>query len=168
MSGRRHSGFTVIELMITIMVGAILLTVAVPSFRTLILNNRITTQANLFVTDLILARSEAIKTANSVFVSGNSPSAGNQFGGGWTVWVDRDDDGVMGGTEAIRISEALAGGNTLESLQSASQVQYLPNGTLAAGATRSFRLCDSRGGDTGRLITISAVGRPRVTNANCP
>lgn len=54
-------GFTLIELMVTIAVAAILLAVAVPSFRHLIISNRLTTAANDVVTALTVARSEAIK-----------------------------------------------------------------------------------------------------------
>lgn len=55
------AGFTLIELMVTIAVAAILLAVAVPSFRHLIISNRLTTAANEVVTALTVARSESIK-----------------------------------------------------------------------------------------------------------
>lgn len=59
-------GFTLIELMVTIAVAAILLAVAVPSFRHLIISNRLTTAANDVVTALTVARSESIKRNASV------------------------------------------------------------------------------------------------------
>ena len=52
-------GFTLIELMITLAVAAILITAALPSFNEFIKNNRLTTQANNFIATLNLARSEA-------------------------------------------------------------------------------------------------------------
>lgn len=57
----RTEGFTLIELMVTIAVAAVLLAVAVPSFRHLIISNRLTTAANDVITSVTLARSEAIK-----------------------------------------------------------------------------------------------------------
>ena len=51
------NGFTLIELMITLAVAAIVLTVGIPSFQDFVYNNRLTTQANRFVTDMALARS---------------------------------------------------------------------------------------------------------------
>lgn len=54
-------GFTIIELMITLVVAAILLAIAIPSFTYLTVSNRLTTTANELVNRLSLARSDAIK-----------------------------------------------------------------------------------------------------------
>ncbi|HER34420.1 MAG: GspH/FimT family pseudopilin [Halothiobacillaceae bacterium] len=68
----RHQGFSLIELMITIVVAAILLAIAIPSFRNLILSNELTTTTNEWVTAVNLARSEAIKRSAPVVVCGES------------------------------------------------------------------------------------------------
>ena len=65
-SGRRAAhlrlrGFTLIELMITLAVAVILLVIAVPSFRTMTISNRLTTTANAVVAALNTARMVAIK-----------------------------------------------------------------------------------------------------------
>ena len=65
---RWGSGFTLIELMVAIAVAAILITLATPSFRLLIQNNRISGAANDFVSVFNLARAEAIKRGAVVFV----------------------------------------------------------------------------------------------------
>ena len=57
----RHGGFTIVELMITIVLIAILTTIAAPSLRDLVMNGRMTSLANDFMTDLSVARSEAVK-----------------------------------------------------------------------------------------------------------
>src|SRR3546814_19233482 len=60
--GRRTGGgFTLIELMVTISVLAILMMLAVPSFTSIINSNRLTAQSNEVVAALQLARMEAIK-----------------------------------------------------------------------------------------------------------
>ena len=58
---RRLRGFTLIELMITLAVAVILLVIAVPSFRTMTISNRLTTTANAVVAALNTARMVAIK-----------------------------------------------------------------------------------------------------------
>lgn len=58
---RREQGFTLIELVITLIVAAILIAVAIPSFRNLINSNRLTTAANATIAALNTARMEAIK-----------------------------------------------------------------------------------------------------------
>ncbi|RRQ23560.1 prepilin-type N-terminal cleavage/methylation domain-containing protein [Guyparkeria sp. SCN-R1] len=68
----RSSGFSLIELMITIVVAAILLAVAIPGFGNLILSNKLTTVTNEWVTAVNVARSEAIKRNAVVVICGES------------------------------------------------------------------------------------------------
>ncbi|MFK2918040.1 GspH/FimT family pseudopilin [Dyella koreensis] len=63
--GRRVGGFTMVELMVTLGVVAILVVVAVPSFKNMIISNKLTTAANDVVTALNVARMEAIKRNGS-------------------------------------------------------------------------------------------------------
>lgn len=71
----RQRGVTLIELMITIAVAAVLLMIAVPSFRNITLANRLDTAANDVVNAIHMARMEAIKRNASVQFCGNSASA---------------------------------------------------------------------------------------------
>ena len=57
----KSSGFTLVELMITLAIAGILVAVGIPSFNSTISDSRLTSYANEFVTALNLARSEAIK-----------------------------------------------------------------------------------------------------------
>lgn len=70
--GARARGFTIVELMITIAVAAVLLVIAVPSFNTIINSNRLTTAANNLVNALNTARMEAIKRNASVQFCSNT------------------------------------------------------------------------------------------------
>jgi type IV fimbrial biogenesis protein FimT len=83
------SGFSLIELITTITIVSILTAIAVPSFTTIISNNRLTTYSNEFVTALYYARSEAIKRGVNVTVArkGSTP---REWKYGWDVFVDID------------------------------------------------------------------------------
>jgi type IV fimbrial biogenesis protein FimT len=91
-------GFTLIELMVTVVVLAILLAIGVPSFREFYLNNRITSQINMLHSHLLLARSEAVKRNRPAQVCGIAPGsqlcADRDWSQGWVVFVDRDGDGI--------------------------------------------------------------------------
>ena len=64
MSLRRQNGFTLVELMVTVAVLAILSTIAYPSFQSTIRSNRVATTTNELIASLALARSEAIKNTH--------------------------------------------------------------------------------------------------------
>lgn len=86
-SGRRHrpDGFTLIELMVTIAIAAILLMVAAPSFVTMQRNSELTAAANTLVAGINAARGEAMKRGlNAVVV----PTDAADWRNGWTVFVD--------------------------------------------------------------------------------
>jgi type IV fimbrial biogenesis protein FimT len=87
--GPATHGFTVIELVITVAVLAILVAIATPSFRELSLNNRATSATNNLLADLALARNEAVKTARVAYVT----ATGGNWSNGWAVWVDANGNG---------------------------------------------------------------------------
>lgn len=80
--GVRERGFTLIELMTTLTVLAIMLGIAVPSFRNFIAAQKVKTAAYDLVSTMLLARSEAVKRNSPVLVTPGSAAA---WAGGWTV-----------------------------------------------------------------------------------
>ncbi len=91
-------GYTLVELLVTIALASVLLSVAVPSFRNLTVSNRLTTQANEFVAAIALARSEAIKRNASVTLcraSNATATACAAASGDWTDWIVRSPAGTV-------------------------------------------------------------------------
>lgn len=176
----RKSGFTLIELVVTVALAAIVLTVGVPAFGTFIKNNRLITSTNALVGALNLARSEAIKRNVRVSVCKSSDGAACTGTGnweqGWLVFVDSDNDATYdNGTETLlRVQDNIKGNVTMAGNANVSTyVSYVSSGRsqLIDGAFQAgtIKICDDRTGNVGRQIVISNTGRMHLdSQISCP
>lgn len=122
----RQRGFTLVELMVTLFVAAILTVIAVPSFNTMINTNRLTTAADAVVGALSTARMDAIKNNAPVQFCSNSASS-NSSGAGDTLGT-----ACASSTAAVY---AINGTTTTEVLAPATELQASSialHGTVAA------------------------------------
>ncbi|HYL88946.1 MAG TPA: GspH/FimT family pseudopilin [Burkholderiales bacterium] len=176
---RTATGFTLIEILMALVVMAVLMSLAAPSLTKMVLDNRLRSQSADLMTNLAIARSEAAKRGVRVTVCASTTYASatpSCTGGGQTAWnqgyivfADQNGDGAFtaGSDTVIKVSDPLAGGNTLATSgfnapASADKLQYRPSGnTNLPAAGGFFRLCDNRAGaTTGRQIQIGISGRP--------
>lgn len=166
-------GFTLFEMLVTLGIAAILLTLAVPSFRDFLLNSRITAQTNDFVLALASAKSEAVKRGVFVTVCSRATdatcAASTTWDSGWLLFVDNNGGGTVDGADVVlQVRAPLEGSNTLRA--AARQRVTFQNTGFSPGFNDTFRLCDSRGTGNARSITVSMQGR--VTSAtgasSCP
>lgn len=159
----RYRGFTLIELIITVAIAAIVLAVGVPSFQTMMRNNRAATYTNEFMSALNFARSEAIKRGLSVTLCPSADSAtcaGVNWEVGWITFVDVNNDGVVdAGDTILRLHDRLGGNTTLQGAR--TRISYGNTGATAQTDTLVFSLCDSNNQQNN--IMISNTGRARVS-----
>lgn len=127
-------GFTLIEIMVTLVVFAIVTVLAVPNFRTFVQSNNITASANNLMGSLSLARSEAVKRNTTVSICASNSQVGCtgvDWDAGWIVFTDTPTDGMVDGDdELLSAVRGLPGG--MELLSSEPYIQFKPNGALAA------------------------------------
>ena len=143
-------GFTVLELMVTVIIASILLSIAIPSFTNLIRRNQITTYANEFGTAVNLARSEAAKRGTSVSITSNN---GTDWTQGWNV-------NIVSSAELLRSAPALTGDNTFTSGIN-NTVTFDSRGFTTLGAEETWLLCNANV-TAGRQIRIAVTGRISV------
>jgi len=104
---KRNHGFTIVELMMVLVVLAALIAVAAPNYRDWIRKNNLVSISNDLFSDMLLARSEAIKLNNKVTICRSTdPTAAvaslacgggtaRHWDTGWVVFNDVDGDGVF-------------------------------------------------------------------------
>ncbi len=172
MKSRSAIGFTLIELMVTITMIGIVLTVGVPSFQSSIRNSVLTAGINEFVAALNFARGEAIKRGVNVTVRRTSapcPSTTSSVGyeGGWQVFTDVNAHGCNDSSsdQLLRTHASLNTGYTLWGNNSVvNYISYQPDGTSQNYG--SFALCDATQTlttSTARVISVNNLGR--ITSA---
>jgi type IV fimbrial biogenesis protein FimT len=177
----KQSGATLLELMIVLAVSAILLTVGIPSFASLLRTSHLTSATNVLISSLHLTRSEAIKrNARAVMcpsVTGNSCVDGG-WNQGWVVFHDANNNTELDTTESVILRQsAMPEGFRLTGNKHVSRyISYSPAGSakLVSGAFQAGTLTVCRASPEqteARKIIISSTGRPRtvkVVLASCP
>lgn len=174
---RRVKGFTLLELLVTLALGAILLAMAATGLNSFIANNRAATQTNEIVGALQLARNEAVTRAApvSLCAAGAPPTTASCAGGigevnwsnGWIVFVD--NAGAAGAIDAgdtvLRIYPALKSNVTLKA--GASFIRYKGDGFPSTGGTTLALRVPQCQLTNNRNIEITPQGRPRLSHVAC-
>jgi type IV fimbrial biogenesis protein FimT len=111
------SGFTMIELMMTVAIGSIVLMLAVPSFRYVTNSNRIAAEINGLLGDLQFARGEAIKEGKTVTAcisnNGTGCTGGTSWKDGWIVFSDPNANATVdAGETVLRVQKTFSGSDT--------------------------------------------------------
>lgn len=159
----RSAGFTIIEIMIVVAIAAILATVAVPSYISLMDDNKTGSVADELSQSLFLARSAAIKAGAPVIIcaSSDGESCSNQWSDGWVAFVDENRNGSVDTQEstvltsstnsnALQVNVENTAGASLDSVQ--FNYRGAPSAALRATVTK---------GSSSASVALSAFGKPR-------
>lgn len=165
-STKRSSGFTLIELMVTLLVAAVLMGLGAPGIANLMERNRLQTSTDNLFTTLMVTRSEALKRNRRVTLCKSSTGTGctdaAEWHQGWLVYADTDNDGAADPNEILRVEAALRLGDTLYATGAfADDLSYDMDGTSSGAGT--FVMCNAdQDTQFGREIQVEVTGRPRL------
>lgn len=171
----RHSGFTLVELLVVLAVMAILWAIAVPGYSQFMNFNRLVAATNDLVASLQLARSEAIRRGTRVTVCTSSApmdaapacDASANWQQGWLVFVDGGTKGVLDGADSILRVHGIVPQAAISATNFGDYVSYLPSGGSQGpnglgNGTLHICLDGSK-----RSIVINTIGRIKTTPNTC-
>jgi type IV fimbrial biogenesis protein FimT len=153
---RRSAGFTLMELIVTVTILGILASIAAPSFREMMVDQRVKSASFDMTAALILARSEALKQNGRVTLT---PSSGTtEWANGWTA---TGPDGATIGTQGAYATGITIAGPT--------SIVYTRSGRASSATTVTLQVGNSAAGSTvsPRCISVGVTGQPKSVKGSC-
>ena len=184
MDTRRQRGFTLYELLITVLIVGVILAFGVPNMAEFTQNSRLAGTSNDLLSSFQVARSEAARSKSNITIcaSDNSLDAnancGGTFNDGWIIFIDLDGDlnRAGAGENVLRAHPAPATGVTINPDNGATYFAFAGNG-LGRGnvggnpALQTVMICDGRGLDIGpggrataRRLVATGIGRATIVS----
>lgn len=170
--GLPDRGFTVIEMMITLVVAAILIAVVVPSFTDMISKSRMRSELYSLRSMLMEARSDAMTERQNVSVcpSSDGTSCTGNWNQGYIAFFDVDKDGTVDSGE--RIMQTRSGGSSSVTVNFKNTSTNTSDNTLTyllfnsrgnaqvvgKNYNGTIRFCDKRGVKNAAALNVSIVG----------
>lgn len=167
LAGRQ--GFSLVELLVTLLIAMLLLTLAIPAYRYLLTENTAAAKINDLVAAINYARNQAVyrHTIVTLCSSMDGKSCSGQWNNGWIIFVDRRGDGHWAAEdEILRIYTAIPASSDLEwSGQRSLQYLQMDSSGATRGQAGTFRFTvDKTQPQKYSKIIISQTGRVRVEN----
>jgi type IV fimbrial biogenesis protein FimT len=158
---RRSRGFTMMELLVTLAIAAVILAIGVPSFRDFMRNARLTGAANELLITVVRARSEAVRrqAVVSVCPSSTPDQSGATCTGaatqGYIAFIDANSNCIRDGGE-------LSDDNLVSYQLTHTTVTSTKNGTCVSFAASGFRRVVAGQPNTMRAMFCDSRGNARI------
>ena len=163
-----QTGFSVLELMMTLSVACILLLTGLPSFQQFTFRQHMKAALASLHNDLMMARSEAVYRNMRVVSCPGSPATGcsgaSDWSAGWIVFADSNADRQRQQDETIVRHGQGVENLDIHSSSGRTDIRFFPNGS-APGSNGSITFCGLGGPEKARKLVISNMGRIRRDSA---
>ncbi len=167
-----YSGYTLIEILVSLAIVAIMAGMAASPLASIIESTRLENRISDLLTTMHLARSEAVTRNSRVTICKINPSAsttacdtGVGWDSGWIVFVDSDADGVADSGETVLQTYMGMGSNITVTPTTgfANFISYRPSGSSTTNG--EVNICVNN--NVAIAIIVNATGRPRSTGSSC-
>ncbi len=162
-----RNGFTLVEMLMALAIGAIVLSYGLPGWMEFVRNQRLHSAQTQLASSLAFARGYAIREHVYVIVCPGDDTGcndGNSWHNGWVAFEDHNRNREKDPEDRLILREnALYNGVHILSSVHRARLRFNTLG-LAPGSNASLWLCDMRGHQSGRRIVVSNSGRTRLQN----
>jgi type IV fimbrial biogenesis protein FimT len=156
--------FTVLELLVTLAVAAILLLTGIPSFQKFTQRQHMKAAVDSLHNGLLLARSEAVHLDTPVVACPGEPAGGctgnRDWSRGWIVFPDLNDDRQRQDGEALLLHGQWFENLSITSSRGRTSIRFLGDGSTP-GSNANVSFCGPGGPPHARKLVISNIGRIR-------
>ncbi|MDB5814406.1 MAG: hypothetical protein JWN23_1523 [Rhodocyclales bacterium] len=166
------AGFTLIELMVTLAIIAILVALAAPAMNDLLQNNRIAATASAFGSAVNIARAEAVRRSTTVTLCASNdlttPTCAGSWTDGWLAFVDGGAVGTFNaGDTKVKVWQTPVPTNTTIGAGGFTYIAFNSRGAVTNGAG-PYTFCIGGTGGKLRTINLQATGRMDIKPGVCP
>lgn len=148
----RNKGFTLVELMVTVAIAAILLGIAMPAFQSTARNNAVRATTTDLISSINLARQQSMSMRTQVALS--------PAGGGWSNGWELTFDDSSAGEDAVFTPR-----RNVSITSSSTDLVFRPRGGLESGGNIEFTIVHDDSSTSSRTICVSFFGK--VTHEGC-
>jgi len=158
---KHNKGYTLLEIMIAIAIAGILMAVAIPSLTSFIKNNRILAETNGLMIAIKTARTEAMTRRTNITVCRSSDNVNcDGTGDNFIAFSDANVANIVDGADDIVYSTTIDANNLTLSYSGGASIRFDSRGR-AIGSSGTITVCDDRGDNYKRGITIEPIGRSK-------